>query len=230
MKGCFIVIEGVDGSGKGTQTRQLVKRLKKEGYDVLEADFPRYGQKSALMVEEYLNGRLGTIDEINAYQASTLYAIDRFCAAKELQDHLNKGGIIISNRYTTANLVHQATKIIDTKELDVFLEWIEDLEYNKLKIPRPDKVIFLNMHYLIGQSLVSKKGLRKYLAQDTTHDLHESDKNHLKKAYEQACSLVKRYDEWEEILCFEGDRPKSIEEIHEQVYNLAIKTVQETNE
>lgn len=224
LKGKFFVIDGVDGSGKGTQTKLLAQRLEKEGLDVLIADFPRYGNKSASLVEEYLNGNLGSLDEIDAYQASIFFACDRFAASKELKNHLEKGGVIISNRYVSANQIHQAGKIEDEEELDKFLDWLENLEFNIFKIPKPDKVFFLNVPYKIGQELVLKKSKeeRTYITSDSKEkkDLHESDENHLKNSYNRACSLVEKFDNWEEIKCSkDGVTIMSIEDIHEDLYS-----------
>lgn len=220
ISGNFFVIDGVDGSGKGTQTKIIVDRLKSEGYDVLETDFPRYGKKSAALVEEYLNGNLGSIDEVDSYQASVFYACDRFAASKEMKEHLEKGGIIISNRYTSSSKIHQAGKISDEVELNNFLDWLDDLEYNKFKIPKPDKVIFLNVPFEIGQELIAKKDLRNYIEGDKNVDIHEEDANHLENAYNRACSLVKKYDFWIEIKCVENNELRSIEDISDDIYNL----------
>lgn len=216
--GKFFVIDGVDGSGKGTQTKILIERLKREGYDVMEVDFPQYGKKSAALVEEYLNGKFGSFDEVDAYQASIFYACDRFAASKNMKEHLKKGGIIISNRYTTSNMIHQSSKITDETELERFLLWLEDLEYGIFKIPKPDEVIFLNMPYEIGQELVGKKERRSYIENNKTHDIHEESKDHMKAAYDRACSLVGRFA-WNEIKCTDFQRNvRSIDDIHEEIY------------
>ncbi|MDP3988831.1 MAG: thymidylate kinase [bacterium] len=222
--GKFFVIDGVDGSGKGTQTRLIIDRLKQDGHDVLEADFPQYGNKSAALVEEYLNGNLGTLEEVDAYQASIFYACDRFAASKAMKTHLEKGGIIISNRYVTANQIHQSSKIRDEDELDAFLGWLDNLEYNIFKIPRADKVIFLNMPFKIGQELVGKKDTRNYIEGNKIRDIHEASLDHLQDAYKRACSLVEKYDEWVEIKCVGSeDSIKPIELIHSEIYNLIQK-------
>ena len=107
MKGKLIVIDGTDGSGKGTQTELLVERLKNEGHAVFMLDFPQYGERSAAMVEDYLNGKFGTADEVGPYKASIFYACDRFAAASEVKKRLARGEICISNRYVSANMGHQ---------------------------------------------------------------------------------------------------------------------------
>ena len=117
MRGKLIVIEGTDGSGKGTQTGLLIKRLKKEGYKVMIADFPQYGQRSATMTEDYLNGKYGSAEHVGAYRASIFYACDRFDASFKMREWLKDGGIIISNRYVSASMGHQAGKI-KNKEID----------------------------------------------------------------------------------------------------------------
>ena len=220
----FFVIDGTDGSGKGTQMRLVVQRLKEEGYDILEADFPQYGQKSAALVEEYLNGKFGGAEEVDAYQASIFYACDRFAASKKMKEHLAKGGIIISNRYVSSNQIHQSGKIKDSEELDKFLDWLDNLEFGIFQIPKPDKVFFLNMPYLIGQKLVGKKGERQYVEGGKTHDIHEASDSHLKDAYKRACQLVEKYDYWREVKCVpDGVNIRSIEDINDEIYNL-IKT------
>jgi dTMP kinase len=224
-KGKFFVIDGVDGSGKGTQTRLVIQRLKNDGFNVMEADFPQYGQKSAALVEEYLNGKFGGFDEVNAYQASIFYACDRFAASKNMKAHLEKGGIIISNRYVTSNKIHQSSKISDEIELNKFLSWLDDLEYGIFKIPKPNKVIFLNMPYEIGQKLVEKKEKeeRSYIEGGKNRDIHEDSLDHLKLAYDRACFLVEKYDNWIEIICARGDEIRTIEDINDEVYNLIKK-------
>ena len=218
-KGKFFVIDGTDGSGKGTQTKIIIEKLKQEGYDVLEADFPQYGKKSAALVEEYLNGKFGDFDEVNAYQASIFYACDRFAASKDMKRHLEEGGIVISNRYVSSNQIHQSSKIEDENELDEFLNWLDNLEFNLFKIPKPDKVFFLNVPYEIGQQLCKKKEVREYIENDNNTDIHEQSKDHLRKAYERAVSLVDKFSYWEEIKCVNEDYElKSIEEVNEELY------------
>jgi len=226
QKGKFFVIDGTDGSGKGTQTRILIEKLKNEGYNVLEVDFPQYGKKSAGMVEEYLNGKFGDFDEVSAYQASIFYACDRFSASRDMKKHLENGGIILGNRYVSSNQIHQSSKITDKEELDKFLVWLEDLEFNIFKIPKPDRVFFLNMPYEIGQKFVKKKSTeeRSYIENDEKVDIHESSKNHMRDAYMRACELVDRFDYWTEVKSVKQDGElKTIEKINDEIYNLIKK-------
>lgn len=221
QNGKFFVIEGVDGSGKGTQTKILVEKLKSEGYNILEVDFPQYGNKSAALVEEYLNGKYGSADQVTPYQASIFYACDRFAASNEMKTHLKNGGIIIANRYVSSNQVHQAGKIQNEQKLDNFLNWLDNLEYEIFQIPKPTKVIFLNVPYKIGQELVKKKEKRNYIEQNKTRDIHEKDENHMRDSYNRACSLVKKYDYWEEIKCEKNEHEiQTIEQIADKIYTL----------
>ncbi len=224
MKGKLIVLDGTDGSGKATQTKLLLSRLKQEGYEVTSIDFPQYGSYSAAFVEKYLRGEYGSADEIDAYKASLFYALDRFAAKKQLEEWLEEGKIIIANRYVSSNMIHQAGKIRDEKQLESFLQWLDHLEFTLLGIPRPEKVLFLNVPPLIGQQLVDKKEQRSYLQKGRKRDIHEADKKHLLQSYERACSLVKKYDTWQEIICINNGEILSVEEIGEKIFR-AIETI-----
>lgn len=199
-KGKLIVLDGTDGSGKGTHSKILVQRLKKEGYNVAYIDFPQYGNYSAAFVERYLRGEYGTAKEVDAYTASLFYAIDRFAAKKKLEKWLSDGKIIIANRYVSASQIHQAGKIEKTKDLNTYLQWLDDLEYIKFGIPKPDLVLFLNVPAILNQKLVDLKSQRSYLAKGQKRDIHEADLEHLQNAYKRACSLVKKYPYWKEIV------------------------------
>jgi dTMP kinase len=218
MQGKFIVIDGLDGSGKGTQTELLVKRLKEEGYNVEMADFPQYGQPSAHFVERYLRGEFGSASEVTARQASLFYALDRFSAKKQMQQWLNEGKIIISNRYVSASKGHQLGKVADDERLP-FLQWLTQLEYGTLGIPKPDLTIFLHMKPEIGQKLVDQKAAREY-TQGKKRDIHEADLNHLQDT-EKAflfCMDNDGEENWYKITCFEHGQPRSREEIHAEIY------------
>lgn len=225
MKGKFFVIDGTDGSGKGTQTKLIIQKLKEDKFDVLEVDFPQYGNKSAALVEEYLNGKFGSFDEVDAYQASLFYACDRFAASKKMREHLQKGGIIISNRYTSSNQIHQSSKIEGKEELDKFLDWVEDLEFNILKIPKPDKVFFLDVPWEVGQVLVAKKDIRTYIENDKNVDIHEASNDYMQKAYLRAVSLLDKYDYWVQVKCVKDGQMRTIDDIFEELYELIKKEI-----
>jgi dTMP kinase len=223
MKGKLIVIDGTDGSGKGTQTELLVKRLESQGYAVAMADFPRYGQKSAILVEQYLNGQFGNAEQVGPYIASAFYAYDRYDASKEIKQWLDEGKIVICNRYVSANMGHQAGKIKEVPEVEKFLVWLEDLEYGKFAIPRPDATILLYMPVEIGQQLVDKKGDRAYVG-GQKRDIHEADLNHLTDAASAYLYVAKKYD-WPIIQCAPGDQLRTPEDIHEELYALVKKII-----
>lgn len=216
ITGKLIVIDGTDGSGKGTQTKLLVERLKKEGYDIEIADFPRYGQKSAALVEEYLNGKFGSPQEVGAYRASIFYACDRYAASFEIKQWLTQGKIIISNRYVSSNMGHQAGKIQDLNERDKFLNWLEDLEYNLFAIPRPDLNLLLYMPPAIGQQLVDQKESRDYV-NGKKRDIHEADLQHLIDASQAYLYVAQKY-QWEVIDCAPDNQLRTIEDISEEIY------------
>ncbi len=199
----FIVIEGLDGSGKGTQTQLLVEALRATGEHVLVVDFPQYGKPSAALVEQYLNGAFGTAKDVTPYQASLLYAVDRFSASAEMKAHLKSGGTIVSNRYTTANQMHQAGKIRNTTKRSAFLKWLDILEYEILAIPRPDTVIFLDIPVSTSQKMVGTKETRAYL-KSGTHDIHEKDVRHLQDARRTAHFVAKKY-KWHTVACTTSD-------------------------
>jgi len=223
MKGKLIVIDGTDGSGKGTQTELLVKRLESEGYAVAMADFPRYGQKSAILVEQYLNGQFGTAEQVGPYIASAFYAYDRYDASKEIKQWLDEDKIVICNRYVSANMGHQAGKIKEVPEVEKFLVWLEDLEYGKFAIPIPDSTILLYVPVEIGQQLVDKKGHREYVGGEK-RDIHEADLNHLTDAASAYMYVAKKYG-WPIIQCAPDNQLRTIEDIHQELYALVKKII-----
>lgn len=220
LKGKLIVIDGIDGSGKATQTELLVKRLREKGYEVMTTDFPQYGKYSAVFVEKYLNGEFGTADDIGPYRASIFYAIDRYAASKEMYKWLREGKVIVSNRYVSANESHQASKIKDKEERERFLDWLDNLEYNIFKIPRPDMNILLNVPPEIGQQLVDKKGSREYVG-GKKRDIHEEDIGHLKRASEIYLELAEKHDNWVRVDCVKEGKLLAKEDIAEKVWEKA---------
>lgn len=191
-RGKFIVIDGIDGSGKATQTEILIKRLKKEGYKVKKADFPRYGKKSAGLVEEYLNGKYGKANDVGPYRASVFYACDRYVASLNIRKWLAEGYIVISNRYVTASMGHQGGKIANRKERIKFFRWIRNLEYGIFDIPKPDIAVILDVEAIVSWELTTKKGKRGYIEKGTK-DIHEKDIEHLenaRKSYKEVAKLI----------------------------------------
>ncbi len=187
-KGLFIVIEGSDGSGKGTQFKLISDRLIEQGYDIATYDFPQYDQDSSFFVREYLNGNYGSADELGAYTPSLFFALDRFQASQSIKKDLAAGKIVLSNRFIGANLAHQGQKITDDAEREKYYTWLYDLEFSILKIPKPDLNIVLHVPAEIAQKLVDLKAARSYT--DKKRDIHEADIHHLTRAvaaYKQLC-------------------------------------------
>ncbi|MFA6919056.1 MAG: thymidylate kinase [Patescibacteria group bacterium] len=217
MSGKLIVIDGTDGSGKGTQTDLLIAKLKSEGFKVEKADFPRYGNRSATLVEEYLNGKFGSADEVGPYRASIFYACDRYAASFEIKNWLNEDKIVVSNRYVSANMGHQTGKIQDSTERDKFLDWVQNLEFNIFQIPKPDINVLLYMPPEIGQKLVDQKGVRDYIGGDR-RDIHEDDLNHLKRAADAFAYVADKYN-WININCAPNGNLLTIEEVHNLLWD-----------
>lgn len=222
-KGKFIVIEGTDGSGKGTQLARLVERLINKKIPFETTDFPQYGNPSSFFVEKYLRGEYGTAEDVGAYAGSLFYALDRFDRSFDIKRWLKEGKHVISNRYVSANMGHQAGKIANFKKRDLYLEWLSNLEYKILGSPKPDLIIFLFVPVEIGQELVDKKAERKYI-KGKKRDIHEADIDHLKKASEAYKYVAKKYG-WKTINCTKEGVLLSIEEVEEKVWDIVKKKI-----
>lgn len=207
------MIEGTDGSGKSLQTELLLEHLKKENREVEQISFPQYGEKSAGLVEAYLNGEFGSAAEVGPYRASILYAVDRFAAAPKIWEWLNDSKIVIANRYIASNIGHQGGKIKNEEERKKYFAWNYDLEYNILGIPRPDVNLILHVTPEISQQLVDKKGNREYL-KGKKRDIHEDDLEHLKDAEVAYLHIAKLYPEFKLVECMENDQILPPKQIH----------------
>jgi dTMP kinase len=223
-RGKLIVIDGGDGSGKATQLKLLAEKLTSLGYQIEIVDFPQYGQKSAGLVEEYLNGRYGTADEVGPYGASIFYAVDRYDASFKIRNWLKEGKIVLSNRYVASNMAHQGGKISNDIERQIYFKWLHDLEYNIFCIPRPDINIILHVSAAMGQKLVDKKGHRDYVGGEK-RDIHESDINHLKHAEDVYTEIAQTFDDFVMIECMKEQQIMSPEDIHALVLQTAQKTI-----
>ncbi len=195
----FIVIDWLDGSGKGTQTKLVVARLEALWKKVLLLDYPRYWEKSAYFVEQYLNGAYGK--DLPPKLASIFYALDRFEDSFNFKDSIDEYDYIISNRYVSANMMHHGGKIKDPKERLEYISWLQNLEFEIFGIPQPDTVLFLDVPPEVSQKLVEKKEEREYIKWETNKDLHEADENHLRDAYVAAKHIVSHFSNWESIEC-----------------------------
>lgn len=218
----FIMIDGIDGSGKSIQAQLLIERLRKENRPVEIISFPRYGLKSAAPIEEYLNGAYGTAEEVGPYRASVLYAVDRFAAAPQIRQWLKDGKIVVANRYVSSNMGHQGGKIHDPEERKKFFAWNDNLEYNIFNIPRPDLNIILHVPADIAQQLVDKKGEREYL-KGAKRDIHEADLHHLKNAEETYLEMALTFPNFGIVECVENGQLLSIEAIHEKIWQIVKK-------
>ncbi len=216
--GKLFVIDGTDGSGKQTQLKKLEERLDKEGIDYKKVSFPNYDSPSSALVKMYLSGEFGAhAKDVSPYIASTFFAADRYATyKKDLEEYYKNGGIILADRYTTANMVHQAGKIADKQEREKFLDWLWDYEFNLYGLPVPTKSFFLNMPPDYAEELM--KNRENKFTHEAKKDIHESDKNHLIDAYNAACDLVDKYN-WYEVKCVKENKIRTIDDIHEEIYN-----------
>ncbi len=216
-KGKLFVIDGTDGSGKQTQFEKLRERLSKEGIEHKVVSFPNYDSPSSSLVKMYLAGDFGQdAKTISPYIASTFYAADRYATYQtQYKDYYENGGIILADRYTTANMVHQAGKIQDKAERKKFLDWLWDFEFNLYKLPIPSEVFFLNMPVEIAIKLIENR--KNKFTQGMQKDIHERDEKHLIDSYNAACDVAKDY-KWYEVKCMKDDKIRTIEDIHEEIY------------
>ncbi len=217
MSGKLIIIEsGSDASGKATQTKKLYDRLVSEGYNVKKVEYPNYDSETSTLVKMYLRGDFGkNPSDVDAYVASTFYAVDRYASFKtQWEEFYNKGGIILADRYTTSNMVHQASKM-EESERDKYLDWLFDYEFNMYKIPKPDAVIFLDVPVDFSKNLMKDRD-NKFTG-EKEKDIHEKDLEYLKKCYENSLYIADKYD-WKKIECIKDNSLRSIESIHEEIY------------
>ena len=216
MRGRLIVFEGTDGAGKATQAGLMARRLAAEGVSFREIDFPRYGNPFAEPARLYLAGALGAKPgDVSACAASVFYAVDRYASYREDwgRDY-EAGELILANRYTTSNAVHQAAKLPEGERAD-YLEWLFDLEYRRLELPEPDLVIYLDLPVEISGQML-------HLRQEATHtqaDIHERDEAYLRRCRESAAEIVRRFG-WRRIDCSRNGGIRTPEDIHREVWTL----------
>ncbi|HJV33051.1 MAG TPA: thymidylate kinase [Patescibacteria group bacterium] len=208
-KGKFMVIDGMDGSGKTEQTKLLVERLRKEGLPVETISFPRYDTDSGKVVKAYLDGAFGTPDEVGPKRASILYAVDRYAASREMRQSLDAGTNLVANRYVASNMGHQGSK--ERREADrmAFYRWNDELEFGLFDIPRPDLNVILHVPVDISLALIEKRG--------ATKDMHEN-RAHLEVAEATYLEIARTFPGFALIECVEGGRLLSIPEVHEKVW------------
>lgn len=214
MQGRLIVIEGIDGSGKSTQYKKLCRRLEDEGRDFRHVVFPRYDQDSSALIREYLGGHFGTKPaDVNAYAASTFFAVDRFASFKtDWQDFYNAGGLVLADRYTTSNACHQGSKLPES-ELQKFLDWLYDFEFGLLELPKPDLVIYLDIDVEVSR----RQMLARQKETGAQADIHERDFDYLAECLRAGRYAAEHYG-WKKISCAENGEMRTIEDIHSEIY------------
>ncbi len=220
IMGKLIVIEGLDGSGKSTQAPLLAEELRNQGRDVRVISFPDYESDSSALVRMYLAGDFGAKpDDVNAYAASSFYAVDRYASyMKDWKEfYEKKDSIVIATRYTSSNEIHQLAKM-ERDDWANFIEWAEDFEYTKLGIPRPKVVLFLDMKYEIAMELVAKRSA----ATGQEKDIHELDADYMERCY-RAATYASDHLGWTDIVCYEGREPLPQEEITAKIFEEVTK-------
>ncbi len=217
--GKLIVIEGLDGSGKATQSGLLYDVMSANGADVRKVTFPDYESRSSTLVKMYLAGEFGEkADDVNAYAASAFYAVDRYASYKtKWKDFYCGGGVVIADRYTTSNAIHQCSKL-PKEEWDAYLDWLFEFEYSRMEIPAPDAVIYLDVDTDVSQRLLEKR----YNGDESKRDIHEKDKAYLAHSQAAARYCAEKYG-WLTVQCCENGTMRSVEDIHFDVEKL-IKT------
>ncbi len=215
-KGKLIVIDGLDGSGKATQSLLLQNKLASNGVKSKLISFPNYESLSSGPVRMYLGGELAdSAEKINAHAAAAMFAVDRYCGfMADFGEFYDNGGVLICDRYTTANAIHQCAKLPSEKR-EEFADWLFDFEYEKLGLPKPDMVIFLS----VSEELTSKLLSKRYGGDESKRDIHERDDNHRRSAKATAEFMCERYD-WKKIICDNGEEMLSRNELSRTIYDL----------
>lgn len=222
--GYLLTIEAPDASGKSTQVNALTKRLEADGFTVKLVRFPNYGSDSCKPVEMYLGGVLGSNpSDTGAYAASVFFAVDRYFSYRTIwkKDLEDENTVVILDRYTTSNAIHQLAKLEDDEEKNKFLDWLYDFEFSKLELPVPDDTIFLDV-----EPEVSGKLLKKRAETDKEHftDIHEADKAYLSKCYDAAIFAADKKN-WKKIHCTEGGEMRTIDDISNEIYTYVISRI-----
>lgn len=219
-RGNLIIIEsGSDGSGKATQTEILYNRLKSEGKKIVKITFPNYKSESSAIVKMYLNGDFGkNPEDVDPYIASTFFTIDRYASFKtEWEKYYEEGYIIIADRYTTSNMVHQGAKMEDKDAVDRYVDWLYQYEYEFYKLPKPDYVLFLDVSPEVSLELM--KNRENKIDGTVVKDIHESNEEYLRKSYNNSMYIAEKYN-WKKIDCVEDGKMKSRDSIADEIYSI----------
>ena len=220
-KGKLIVLEGIDGSGKSAQYRRLCSRFERDGIAYNHIVFPRYERDSSALIRMYLSGQFGLRpSDVNAYAASTFYAVDRYASYCEDWGKLyESGGLIISDRYTTSNAVHQGSKLPDD-ELPAFFEWLSDLEYRKMGLPAPDLVIYLDVDLETSLRRMRHREAKNH----TQADIHEKDTQYLARCLHTADMACRHYG-WTRIPFMKDGAEREVDEKNAEIYRIILDTL-----
>lgn len=221
--GKLIVIEGTDGSGKSTQFRLLTARLEAEQVKFQKLVFPQYSEPSSALIRMYLGGEFGSKPEdVNAYAASAFYSVDRYASYKKVWGKwYEDGGLVVSDRYTTSNAVHQAGKEPEEKRKD-FLKWLYELEYDHMGLPKPDLVLYLDVPTDFTEML-----LRSREAATGTHaDIHEADTAYLRESRRMGRAAAEYYG-WTLVSCVKDGKMRNIEDIHAEIYHYVMNCLED---
>ena len=206
MSGKLIVLDGLDGSGKSTQAELLFKAIRAENDNVKLISFPDYNDPSSALVRMYLGGEFSeNADDVNAYAASSFYAVDRYASyMRYWKEFYEAGGVVLATRYVSSNAIHQMVKL-EKGEWDAYLSWLSDFEYEKLALPRPDRVIFLDMPRDVADRLIESR----YGGDESRKDIHEKNRAYLQKC-QQTASYAAKKEDWSVVSCAENGevRPK----------------------
>ncbi len=221
--GKIIVIEGLDGCGKSTQLEVLGNKLPKMGVNCRTVSFPNYESAACSPVKMYLSGEFGTNPgDVNAYAASTFYAVDRFASYKcDWEDFYTSGGVVVCGRYVTSNAVHQCSKLPEN-QWSAYTDWLYDFEYNKLGIPKPDAVIFLSMPPEMSEKLL----MNRYMGDGDLKDIHEKDLEYQRKCQE-AARFSAQYNNWKVIDCTNNNGLRSIDDISREILDIVLNVIKE---
>lgn len=219
-KGKFIVIDGTDGSGKATQVKLLVRKLRKNGYKVKTIDFPRYYNNFfGKLIGECLSGKYGDFLAVDPRIASVLYAADRWESSKKIKEWIKEGNIVVVDRYASSNQIHQGAKIKNKKKRLDFLRWLESLEFKVFKIPKPDLIVFLDMPVKFTLELLKKKtAVKKKRYMEGRGDMAEDNPEHLYDSQKSATFMLKQYNNWLRVDCMKNGKIMSKDEINELVW------------
>ena len=219
LPGKFIVIDGIDGVGKATQTELLVRRLRKEGMKVKAVEFPNYYKNFfGKLVGEYLSGKYGDFIKVDPHIASVLYAADRFESSTKLKKWLAAGYTVIADRYVSANQIHQGGKIQNEKKRKEFIQWLEKMEYGVFRLPRPDIIIYLHLPIKLTQKLLKNKLLAyKKRYTEGRKDVAEDNLKHLEASQKNALSIIKSKNNWYKIECERDGEIMPREDIHRMI-------------